>query len=176
MFCRDDEEWLSNRKVMNSLMMKNSNSQFHDPIQRTCLEFCENIGKLLPKNSTEFVEVPDLIERLYSWAVRGINLKYILELFILYLICFKVSSVSHLAMGRFLIRRSIHFFLIFLKLCTSYLNTVLRWCHFPLRWQNVLASKYGRNMKRLHPKFWQWQTDWWNWAFLKNIQLTENAW
>lgn len=57
---------------MNSLMMRNSNVEFYAPIQQTCLEMCEELEKFLSKNSKEFIEVPDLIEFLYAWAVKGL--------------------------------------------------------------------------------------------------------
>lgn len=64
---RDDEEWYIYRQILNKLMLKDY--KWTEPlIEKACDNFIENLKKLVG-DSDEFVEIPDLEQKLGRWTI-----------------------------------------------------------------------------------------------------------
>lgn len=67
---RDNEEWLHNRKLMNSILLKNDINWINNIVDKQTDIFIDNL-KQLPIDDKEFIIVPDILGKLYNWSVNG---------------------------------------------------------------------------------------------------------
>lgn len=73
LYYRDGEEWMENRRIMNSLLLRNDLRLAQHVTQTCCAELMTEWNQMLDGKEDQFTEIPNLIQALYLWSIKGIS-------------------------------------------------------------------------------------------------------